>query len=73
MDTRSQATPELILYEASTAEKRHQASSSSRNILEKLQPFIEAVDEYGGTMDVFANTATNPLWGNIRIILYVRF
>ena len=70
-----QATPELILYDASAAEKRHQSSSSSRNILEKLRPFVEAIDQYGGAMDVYANTyplVMSPLWGSIRVILHVK-
>ena len=70
-----QATPETIFYDASAAEKMNKDKSTSRTVFENLQPFIEAIDQYGGALDVFANTyplVMSPLWGGIRIVLHVR-
>ena len=64
-----QATPESILYDASAAEKRNKEDRTSRAVFEKLQPFIEAVDQYGRALDVFANTyplVMSPLWGFLQ-------
>ena len=71
----SQATPESILYDASAAEKRHAESSTSRKILEKIQPFVRAVEQYGEAMDIYSSTyplVMGPLWGSIRVVLLVR-
>ena len=69
-----QASPETILYDASAKEKMHGQGSKSRRVLEKIQPCIESIEDYGRALDVFANTyplVMSPLWGSIRIILHV--
>ena len=69
-----QATPETILYDASAAEKIHAQDSKSRDVLRRIQPCIESIEDYGRALDVFANTyplVMSPLWGSIRVILYV--
>ena len=68
------ATAETIFYDASAAEKRHGANSTSRGLMHKLQPFIAAIDQYGQALDVYSNAyslALSPLWGSIRVILLV--
>ncbi|KAG8534395.1 uncharacterized protein KY384_001240 [Bacidia gigantensis] len=68
-----QASPETILYEASAAEKTQK--SKTRHFLEKIQPCIESIEDYGRALDVFANTyplVMSPLWGSIRIVLHVK-
>ena len=70
-----QATAETIFYDASAAEKRHEANSTSRGLMHKLQPFIAAIEQYGQALDVYSNAyslALCPLWGSIRVILLVR-
>ena len=69
-----QATPETIFYDASAAENRHEASSPSRGLLHKLQPFIASVQQYGAALDVYSNSyplVLSPLWGSIRVLLLV--
>ena len=68
------ATLENIFYGASAAERGHQASSTSRVWMAKLQPFLDAVGQYGQALDVFANTyplALSPLWGSLRVLFHV--
>ena len=71
----SQASPEAILYDASVAEKTHQATSTTREVVKKLQPFIEAVEQHGKALDVYSNIyplVMGPIWGSVRIVLQVR-
>lgn len=69
-----QASPETIFYDASAAEKRHEASSTSRRLMHKLQPFVAAIEQYGQALDVYSNAsplAMSPVWGSIRVLLLV--
>lgn len=69
-----QASPETIFYDASAAQKRHEASSTSRRLINKLQPLITAIEQYGQALDVYSNASPlvlGPLWGSIRILLLV--
>ncbi|KAM0801847.1 hypothetical protein BDR22DRAFT_804454 [Usnea florida] len=69
-----QASPETILYEANAIEKTNQTQSTTRKIVTKLQPFIEAVEQYGHALDVYSNTyplVMGPLWGTIRVVLHL--
>ena len=68
------ATPEMIFYDASAAEKSHEASSRCRGLMYKLQPFVAAIEQYGQALDVYSNAsplALSPLWGSIRVLLIV--
>ncbi len=70
-----QSSLEMIFYDVSAAQKRHQDSSTSRSIISKLQPLTAAIEQYGEALDVFVNAyplALSPLWGSIRIVLLVR-
>lgn len=69
-----QASLETIFYSASATEKIHGASSTTRNVIAKLQPFVDAVEQYGQALDVYANAyplVMSPLWGSLRIVLHV--
>ena len=69
------ASLETIFHDASAAEKLHKASSASRKYIERLQPLVQAIDQYGLAIDVYANTYSlvmSPLWGSVRIVLHVR-
>ena len=69
-----QASPEMILYDASAAEKKHGASSTSRGLIDKLQPFIAVIEQYGKALDVYSNASAlvlSPVWGSIRVLLLV--
>ena len=68
------ASLETIYYDASASEKLHAESSTTRNIISKIQPLVEAVDQYSEALNVYANTyplITSPLWGSIRVLLHV--
>lgn len=69
-----QASPETILYDASAAEKIHRGKSMTRGVVTKLQPFVEAIEQYGHALDVYSNIHSlvmGPLWGSVRIVLHV--
>ena len=69
-----QATPETIFYDASAAQKIHEASCTGRGLMHKLQPFVAAIEQYGKALDVYTNAyplALSPLWGSIRVLLKV--
>ena len=74
-DLYNKATIENIFYDASAAEKTHQAKSSTRQFAtQRLGPLLYAIAEYGKAIDVFANTSPLvlcPLWGSIRVVLHV--
>ena len=71
-----QASAETILYDASAADKIHKEESTSRTIVTKIQPFVEAVEQYGEAMDIYSSTyplVMGPLWGSIRVVILVSF
>lgn len=69
-----QATPETLFYEASAAQKKYTAGSSSFAIINKVQPLREAIEQYGQALDVYSKAhplVLSPLWGTIRFVLQV--
>lgn len=69
------ASPESLLGDASAAEKLHGTKSTTRGVMEKLQPFVAAVEQYGTAIDIYSNTyslALGPIWGSIKVLLHVR-
>ncbi len=70
----NEATIEKVFYDASAAEKRHAASSKTRNLSSKLDPLVTAIEQYGEAIDVYSNAyslALCPLWGSVRVVLHV--
>lgn len=70
----SQPTPEMLFYNASAAQKRYSAGSTSFSALKKLEPLWSAIEQYSQAMDVYANAyplVLSPLWGSIRVVLHV--
>lgn len=68
------ATPDSLLGDASTAEKSHGMNSNTRKAMEKLQPFVAAIVQYGEAVDVYSSTyslALGPIWGSIKVLLHV--
>lgn len=66
------ATLENLYYASSNDQKVDQNCSKTRATLQKLQPLISAVQDYGSSFDAFANTAPlylAPIWGSIRVVL----
>ena len=68
------ASPESLLDDAITAEKSHAMNSTTRSVMEKLQPFVAAIVQYGDAVDVYSSTyplALGPIWGSIKVLLHV--
>ena len=68
------ATIETVFYDASAAEKKHAASSKTRDLMSKLDPFVTAIEQYGEALDVYSNAyplVLSPLWGSLRVVLHV--
>lgn len=67
---------EMIYYDASIAQKRHEEASTSMHLMDKLQPLVSAIDQYAEALDVCVNAypiALSPLWGSLRVVLHVSF
>jgi hypothetical protein len=68
------ASLENLFYSASAAQKVHQAKSTTRHLATKLQPFVDAIEQYGRALDVYASMSSLilcPLWGSVRVLLHV--
>jgi hypothetical protein len=68
------ATLENLFYSSSNVNREDQKSSKTRPALEKMQPLLSAISDYGKAMDVFSNIAPlylGPIWGGIRVILTI--
>lgn len=68
------ASAESLLDDASMAEKNHGANSTTRRVMDKLQPFVAAIVQYGDAIDIYSNTyslALGPIWGSIKVLLHV--
>lgn len=69
-----QSSLEMIYYDASATQNRHQDASTSRHLMAKLQPLTSAIEQYGEALDVYVSAyplALSPLWGSLRIVLLV--
>ena len=69
-----EASVEKVFYDASVAEKKHAASSKTREFSSKLDPLVSAIEQYGEAIDVYSNAyplALCPLWGSVRVVLHV--
>ena len=68
------ASPESLLDDTKAVEKSHRTKSTARSVMEKLQPFVTAIEQYGEAIDVYSNTyslALGPIWGSIKVLLHV--
>ncbi|KAH6684268.1 hypothetical protein B0J14DRAFT_572528 [Halenospora varia] len=69
-----EATLENLYYTSSNCQKADRKDSKIRAIIQKVQPLVSAVLDYGSALDAFANIAPlylAPIWGTIRITLAV--
>lgn len=67
------ASLENLYYSASNAE-RNDRRSKTRTLIQKLQPLVEKVEDYGKALDAYANIAPtfiSPIWGSIRVLAVV--
>ena len=68
------ASPDSLLDDAITAEKSYGTNSTTRSVMEKLQPFVAAIVQYGDAVDVYSSTyslALGPIWGSVKVLLHV--
>lgn len=68
------ATLDNLLTSTDTAQKTHEDESRSRHIFQRLEPFINAIDQYSHALDIYTNAYPSvmaPLWGSIRVLLHV--
>ena len=68
------ASPESLLDDSRTAEKNYGADSTTRRVVEKLQPFVTAIVQYGDAVDTYSSTyplALGPIWGSVKVLLHV--
>ncbi|CZR58779.1 uncharacterized protein PAC_08671 [Phialocephala subalpina] len=65
------ASIETITNDMKVADRSFK-SSRSKQMLDKISPFVDTIHRYGSALDVLANTyplIMAPLWGGIRVIL----
>jgi hypothetical protein len=68
-----EASLENLYYGTSNLE-RDDRNSKSRKIIEKLQPLVEKIEDYGKALDAYANIAPayiSPIWGSIRVLIVI--
>ena len=68
------ASPKSLLDDAIIAEKSHGTDSNTRKVMEKLQPFVAAIEQYSDAVNVYSSTyalALGPIWGSIKVLLNV--
>jgi hypothetical protein len=71
----SATDPDSILEEVKSLEKKHRDESTTRDLIERINPFIRGVEQYGKAFDVITNAkpeVLSLLWGGARILLHVR-
>ena len=72
----SATDPESLLEEVGNLERKHQDESTTRKLIQRINPFIRGVEQYGKAFDVISNAkpeVLSLLWGGARIILHVGF
>lgn len=65
---------QTLFYSSSTAQRHHQENSRVRELSRKLNPLVEALNDYGQALDVFSNTFALYIcliWGAVRVILTI--
>jgi hypothetical protein len=70
----SATNPNSLLEEVKNLEKKHRDESATRNLIQRINPFIRGVEQYGKAFDVITNAKPeilSLLWGGARILLHV--
>ena len=68
------ASLENLFYQSSGTFERYKIDSKLWRAQIKLQPLLDAFEEYGKALDVFANMSSLvmvPIWGCVRVMLQV--
>ena len=67
--------PASLLSDVKSLEKTHNDKNLTRRLLQKANPMLRGLEQYGKALDVITNAkpeVLSLLWGGIRIILNVR-
>jgi hypothetical protein len=67
--------PRYILVEIQEAEKRHHSQSTTRKLLQRINPFVLGIEQYGRAFDILSNVKPgilSLLWGGALLALHVR-
>lgn len=68
------ATLENLFHRSSAIFQGYQIDSTLWRAQIKLKPLLDAFEEYGKALDVYANMSSlimGPLWGSLRVVLLV--
>jgi len=68
-----EATLENLYYGTSNFEQDDR-NSKSRKVIQKLQPLVEKIEDYGKALDAYVNIAPmylSPIWGSIRVLMVI--
>ncbi|KAF2825246.1 hypothetical protein CC86DRAFT_407469 [Ophiobolus disseminans] len=77
LEQRSQfqsATIENLFYGTSVIQRRHAQESRVWPLQQRISSLVDAIDDYGKALDVYANTCgliLSPIWGSIRVLLHI--
>jgi len=66
------ATVENIFYSSSATEKQDARDSKFRTRLEKIQPLVATLNEYGKALDTYTQIEPlylAPIWGSMRVVM----
>lgn len=67
-------TLENLLYQSSGTFERYKVDSTLWKLQVRIQPLLDAIQEYGAAIDIYANASSTilcPLRGSIRVVLSV--
>jgi len=67
-------TIENLFYGTSVVQRKHAQESRVWPLQQRMSSLVDAIDDYGKALDVYANTyglILSPIWGSIRVLLHV--
>lgn len=67
------ATLQGLLKDVAVLEETQRKSSKLRQLSVKIQPLLDAIEDYGKALDVLANASSvlPVIWGSLRVLLAV--
>ena len=67
-------TIENLFYGTSVAQWKHAQESRVWPLQQRMSSLVDAIEDYGKALDVYANTyglILSPIWVSIRVLLHV--
>lgn len=68
------ATMENLFYCTDVTIRTHAQKSRAWPLQQRMSSLVDAIDDYGKALDVYANTyglILSPIWGSLRVIIHV--